>query len=64
MYRIEQSLMCSTFCTPLYFQVGKLDEINDIGENVDLLRENGILVDAEADPREVTKENGTDSGNR
>ena len=56
--------MCSTCCTCFYFQVGKLDEINDIGENVDLLRDNGILVDAEADPRELTEENGTDSGNR
>jgi len=31
-------------------QVGKLEEICDIGEDVDVLRRHGILVDAEADP--------------
>ena len=31
-------------------QVGKLEEICDVGQNIDILRENGVLVDAEADP--------------
>ena len=33
-----------------YFQVGKYEEICEIGQDVEILRKNGILVDAEADP--------------
>ena len=38
------------------FQVGKLEEIQEIGQNVEALRDNGILVDAEADPGELLNE--------
>ncbi|XP_060570858.1 4-hydroxyphenylpyruvate dioxygenase-like protein [Ruditapes philippinarum] len=37
-----------------YTEVGKYEEICDIGQDVDILRKNGILVDAEADPGETT----------
>lgn len=37
-----------------YTEVGKYEEICDIGQDVEVLRQNGILVDAEADPGEVT----------
>ncbi|XP_045190695.2 4-hydroxyphenylpyruvate dioxygenase-like protein [Mercenaria mercenaria] len=37
-----------------YTEVGKYEEICDIGQNVEILRKNGILVDAEADPGETT----------
>lgn len=40
-----------------YTEVGKYEEICDIGQDVDLLRKNGILVDAEADPGETTTDN-------
>ncbi|KAL4231353.1 hypothetical protein ACF0H5_008932 [Mactra antiquata] len=35
-----------------YTEVGKLEEIKEMGQDVDILRENGILVDAEADSGE------------
>lgn len=44
--------------------MGKLEEIQEIGENVDLLKENGILVDAEADPGELLCETESTEGNR
>ena len=40
----------------IIFQVGKLEEIEEIGQNVEALRDNGILVDAEADPGELLNE--------
>ena len=36
--------------------MGKYQEICDIGQNVDILRKHGILVDAEADTGEITQE--------
>ena len=42
--------------------MGKLEEIQDIGEDIESLRENGILVDAEADPEDISSEINT--GNR
>ncbi|XP_052772922.1 4-hydroxyphenylpyruvate dioxygenase-like protein [Mya arenaria] len=47
-----------------YTEVGKLEEICDIGEDVDLLRENGILVDAEADPGDGEGSGGGEGGLR
>ncbi|KAL3864295.1 hypothetical protein ACJMK2_005989 [Sinanodonta woodiana] len=35
-----------------YTQVGKLQEICDVGEDLTVLEENGILIDAEADPED------------
>lgn len=42
------------------FQVGKLEEIRDMGQDVDTLRDNGILVDAEADPGEKDDDSTSD----
>ena len=41
-------LMCKISCYLL--QVGKLKEIEEINEDVEILKKNGILIDNEADP--------------
>lgn len=43
-------------CTCYYLQVGKYEEICEIGQDVEILRKNGILVDAEADPGDFDSE--------